>query len=101
MAISLSFWKRLLPKRDMPYAMQPEAGRIAKAVVNTPAGERRPQPRQDRQTACASRSARFRAAVSERCTSARLRAAVLGYLSTLSPVLYRVPTFNRQLRQSW
>lgn len=42
MAISLSFWKRLLPKRDMPYAMQPEAGRIAKAVVNTPAGEKPP-----------------------------------------------------------
>ncbi len=37
MAISLSFWKRLLPKRDMPYAMQSEAGRVdTSAVVAKP-----------------------------------------------------------------
>ncbi len=37
MAISLSFWKRLLPKRDMPYAKQPQAGRVdASAVVAKP-----------------------------------------------------------------
>ncbi len=40
-------------------------------------GKRHPQPRHGRQTAHASRSARFRAALSERRAPARLRAAVL------------------------
>ena len=35
MAISLSFWKRRLPKRDMPYAMEPEVGRVDPCAVVT------------------------------------------------------------------
>ncbi len=47
-----------------------------------------PQPRQARQTLNASRSARFRAAVSERYRAARLRTAVLelAVIVTFTPV---------------
>ncbi len=54
-------------------------------------GKRSPQSRQDRKTVQASRSARFRAAISERHRLARFRAAVLELAVIVTSGLLRSP----------